>query len=127
MKSSGILKRTSSQLSITDFPATRLKLDMLPAVSDSLADSFHARLDEQVLSTIEDESYSPNFGVLLLTTIVTSSEGLLNRKYEITTAAKALLKEHPELAEKLKVAWKDKQFKSIRNLGMFFTLRIYKS
>jgi hypothetical protein len=54
---------------------------------------------------------------IVLATIVSTSKPLLDPKYGEIQNAKALLEEHPNLAEKLRVAWKDGTFEGIRNLS----------
>jgi hypothetical protein len=100
--------------------AKRTLKTTLESVHDDLDDAAHARQDEEVLKTIGDD---PFIATMLLATIVASSEQQLNPKYRKTPNAKALLLEHPELADKLKVAWVAKKFKEIRNLGLISAFR----
>jgi hypothetical protein len=95
-----------------DPPAKRkaaITLELEPNEED---DATHARLDQEVLETIENDR-SP---MTLLATIVSTSERL-DQKYGKNQNAKALLREHPGLVDKLEGAWQDKSFKEIRNLS----------
>ena len=84
-------------------------------------------MDEAVLAETAEEDLS-NFGLSgaagLLVTIVSSSEGLLDLKYKDFMDAKALIRRHPELLEKLKEAWNIQAFKDIRNLSMPYLVLI---
>ena len=52
-----------------------------------------------------------------LATIVSTSEGNLDLKYEKNPNAKASLQKHPSLTDMLREAWYDNTFKAIRNLS----------
>jgi hypothetical protein len=112
------LKRTSSQteLSVDEPSATRRKMT-LEVVPNLLTDATHARLDGEVIRVTEDPPWCSILPIMLLATIVSTSEGLLNPKYGNNPNASALLHDQPDLVEKLRLAWKDKSFKEIRNLG----------
>ena len=116
----------SQDSELTEYPATRRKLDMaLGTVPNYLDDATHRRMDASALETCGEESFSPIF---LLATIVSTSEGLLDAKYEKNPSAKSLLREHSGLEALLRIAWEMKSFKSIRNLrkGIFlFTGNIF--
>jgi hypothetical protein len=98
-------------------PASRRRLS-LETVSNDLSNAIHVGLDKLVLDTVD--VFSP---VFLLNTIAWNSEGKLDPKYKDPTNAQALLKEHPELIDKLKTAWEVKSFKDIRNLSKFYLSR----
>jgi len=102
-------------------PATRHRTSMpLEAVTNDLDDDTHARLDEAVTAcgvSRYDPSNPPFASLFLLSTIVSTSEGLLDPKYKETLNAMNLLAEHPDLMEKLSHAWKLGRFKDIRNLS----------
>ena len=89
--------------------------------TNDLDDDAHRHQDKLVLDDIldfDDSGYSGAFGLaILLTTIVSSSEGKLDSKFEKVAEVKALFREHPELAEKLEEAWAARSFKEIRNLS----------
>src|SRR5271154_5440014 len=115
------LKRSSSHLSKDKFFTARRRMDTpLDLVSDNLDADAHARMDQAVLEYFQDE---PLANTTLLATIVSTSEGL-NPEYEKTQNAKALLKEHPKLADMLRVAWDQKTFREIRNLGAFARIAV---
>jgi hypothetical protein len=127
MKRSRSLTR-QAQPSVDEPAATRRKLQMdLGAVTNTLSEDAHGRMDREVFGTaalfetlLEKAGDDPNFlsaAAFLLATIVSTSKPLLDPKYGETQNAKALLEEHPNLAEKLRVAWKDGTFKGIRNLS----------
>jgi hypothetical protein len=73
-----------------------------------------ALLDQAVLNMAEDGPPPP----LILLTIISTSKGLLDPKYNDAGNATALLKGYPELRDKLKAAWAARSFKEIRNLGV---------
>jgi hypothetical protein len=86
---------------------------VLEVIPDTFDNANHDRMDEAVKDTV-DELFSPTF---LLATIVSTSDGILDPKYEKIQNAKALLRECPELANKLKEAWNQGTFKEIRKLS----------
>jgi len=99
-------------------PATkRILTAPLEHVEDDIDDQDHARMDKQVLENADEEPVNLSRATFLLATIVSTSDGRLDPKYKETPAARALLKQHPELEEKLKEAWKERSFKEIRNLS----------
>ena len=113
-------KRSISQTEPTmDGPhAIKCSLETtLERESDGVDNATHARLDKAVLDTTGDYAFSPPF---LLATIVSTSKGMLDLKYEKNPEAKALLQEHPQLEVELKNAWEQepKSFKDIQNLSM---------
>jgi hypothetical protein len=83
---------------------------------NQIDDATHACWDETVLETANVEPSSPFLAACLLATIVSVSEGLLDSKYIHTPAALHLLKEHPDLTDKLGEAWKAGTFREIRSL-----------
>jgi hypothetical protein len=90
----------------------------LEPVPNVLDDATHARMDAAALETaIFYDPSVPGLAAPLLATIVSTSENLLDSKYENNPNAAALLREHPELVEQLTVAWNTKSFKAIRNLS----------
>lgn len=133
MKRSRSLTR-QAQPSVNKPAATRRKLQMdLGAVANTLSDDAHGRMDREVFGTaslaktpLEKAGDDPDFlsaAAFVLATIVSTSKPLLDPKYGEIQNAKALLEEHPNLAEKLRMAWKDGSFKGIRNLSaMHFSL-----
>jgi len=111
-------KRLSSDPSSDDRDSTRRRLTIpLGPVMSDLDDAAHARLDEQVLKVADDEPVVLSMIASLLATIVDHAKGQLDQKYASTTNSRALLEEHPDLRDKLVVAWKARSFKDIRNLG----------
>jgi hypothetical protein len=88
----------------------------LASVPSQIDDATHARWDETVLETVNVEPSSPFLAAWLLATIVAVSEGLLDGKYSQNPAALRLLKEHPDLTDKLREAWKAETFREIRSL-----------
>ena len=74
-------------------------------------------MDDAVLEWFdsEDETFH---AILLLSAIVSTSEGKLDVKYDMPLNAKALLQEHPSLRDKLKEAWEAKTFRDIRRLSV---------
>jgi hypothetical protein len=103
---------------LTESPASRRKLDTsLRSVPNDLDDATHARMDDLVLETAEDEPSNLTLAAFLLATIVSTSEGRLDSKYKANPSAKNLLRGDPNLVEMLKLAWMEKSFKAIRNLG----------
>ena len=71
----------------------------LEPVPDDIDDAAHARMDDAVLKIFEDATWNP---FTLLATIVSTSEGNLDPKYEKNPNAKTLLQEHPSLTDKLR-------------------------
>jgi hypothetical protein len=100
-------------------------LDDMP---NTLDDETHARMDSEVMATagaifqaaLMGADDNPEFLAqacsVLLATIVSTSESLLDPRNKEYQNAKALLVECPNLATKLIAAWKEKTFKEIRNL-----------
>jgi hypothetical protein len=83
----------------------------LSLVPDDLDDDTHARLDEAVMRAF-DEPPKPTSAVFLLVEIFEQ------RHHRISLAeGREILARHPELMEKLKVAWVKKSFREIRRLG----------
>jgi len=119
---SGSRKRSVSQTMHTEeSPATkRILTAPLEHVEDDIDDQDHARMDKQVLENADEEPVNLSRATFLLATIVSTSDGRLDPKYERNPAARALLKQHPELEEKLKEAWKERSFKEIPNLSTPF-------
>jgi hypothetical protein len=117
------LKRSSSQTEhLVDEPsATRRKM-ILDVAVNVLPDATHALMDAEVIEVTQE---SPGSSVLLLATIVSTSEGLLNPKYGQPQNARVLLNDQPELVEKLRLAWNDKTFKEIRNLSEISVFQCY--
>ena len=108
-------------------PAIKRALETLEREPDGLDDATHARLDKAVLDTTGDYPFFPLYPFFLhslLATIVSTSEGMLDPKYEKTPEAKALLREHPQLEAELKKAWEQepKSFKDVRNLSMSYVV-----
>ena len=101
--------------------ATRRKM-ILDVAVNVLPDATHALMDAEVIEVTQE---SPGSSVLLLATIVSTSEGLLNPKYGQPQNARALLNDQPELVEKLRLAWNDKTFKEIRNLSEISVFQCY--
>ncbi|KAM6495088.1 hypothetical protein JOM56_009711 [Amanita muscaria] len=99
-------------------PAKRSTLETVPS---DLDDATHARLDTIVLELCDEPVESSSAVTCLLNAIVQKSEGRLDQKYGRIANAKALIKEHPELVDKLKEAWNDRSFKQIRNLKILRT------
>jgi hypothetical protein len=101
-----------------------MPLEVVPNVLD---DATHQELDKKVLVEADyDPSILP-LAAVLLSAIVNHSEGTLDQKYIYHTDGMTLLQEQAELWEKLKVAWKDRSFKPIRNLGTSFISYIERS
>src|SRR5277367_4172438 len=92
----------------------------LELVPNDLDDATHARLDKVVFMVADDEPSMLSLAAFLLVTIVSTSEGLLDAKYEKTPAAVVLLQEHPALKEKLMQAWTARTFRDIRNMSAIF-------
>jgi hypothetical protein len=112
------LKRPSSQTAFGVPAANRRKLDMpLETVLNDLDGATHTRQDKNVLETFEEEPHTISLAAFLLATIISTSEGILDSRYEKTQNAKALLRTRPELLEKVREAWNEKTFKEIRNLS----------
>src|ERR1700722_18707128 len=67
-------------------------------------------MDDAALKFFEDNPFHKTLRILstLLATIVVTSEGKLDPKYEKISSAKALLHEYPSLVDKLKEAWEAK-------------------
>jgi len=95
-----------------DQPSTKLEI-----VADDRDEATHLSMDQTVLLDIGGDPHEQRLSVLLHT-IVANSNGKLNPKYEMKTAAVALLAEHPELRIELMQAWGARSFKNIRNLSM---------
>jgi hypothetical protein len=114
------LKRQSSEPPADESPSHRQKLHMsLESVADDLDDATHFRMDKAVLKVATVEPSIPYLAASLLCTIVSLSEKRLglDPKYKKTPEAVAFLKEHPEVTDMLKDAWRAGAFKTIRNLS----------
>lgn len=88
----------------------------LKFVNDVLDNETHARLDRDVVQRahrLEDPLRLSDY-VLLLAYIVSESDGRIDPKYTSIDKADELV---GEVLTELKVAWKTKSFKKIRNLG----------
>jgi hypothetical protein len=88
----------------------------LVMVPNDMDDRTHARLDKLVLKTANEEPSGRSLAAFLLGTIVSTSEGRLDPKYEKNPQQTALLEEHPALMKTLQRAWSASSFKEIRNL-----------
>jgi hypothetical protein len=113
-------KRLSSDPSSDDRDSTRRRLTIpLGPVMSDLDDAAHARLDEQVLKVADDEPVILSLAqaAFLLATIVENAKGHLDQKYASNKNSRTLLEEHPDLRDKMAVAWQARSFKDIRNLG----------
>jgi hypothetical protein len=111
-------KRLSSDPSSDDRDSTRRRLTIpLGPVMSDLDDAAHARLDEQVLKVADDEPIILSRAAFLLATIVENAKGHLDQKYASNKNSRTLLEEHPDLRDKMAVAWQARSFKDIRNLG----------
>jgi len=112
------LKRQSTEPSVGQPSSRRQKLEMsLELVVDDLDGATHARLDAAVLETADEDPSTLSLASFLLVTIVSTSDGRLDSRYEKSPNAKALLQNHPDLMNMLNVAWRDRSFKAIRNLS----------
>ena len=99
----------------------------MESAANILDDNVHVRPDGVVLDACDGVIEPSTHGalgslaaILLLTTIVSNSEGTLDRKYESNTNAKTLLRTEEKLLEKLNDAWTQKKFKEIRNLSAIY-------
>ncbi|KAF9232755.1 hypothetical protein BU15DRAFT_67188 [Melanogaster broomeanus] len=95
-----------------------MTLDLLPDILDAKT---HRNLDEMVNEICADLQFGESVDtfkdtVILLTTIIDSSDGHLDSRYSTTKAAKELIRAHLELSDMLKTAWKDQSYRDIRNL-----------
>ncbi|KAF9232686.1 hypothetical protein BU15DRAFT_67236 [Melanogaster broomeanus] len=95
-----------------------MTLDLLPDILDAKT---HRNFDEMVNEICADLQLGEPLDtfkdtVVLLTTIIDSSDGHLDSRYRTSKAAKELVKTHLELSDMLKTAWKDKSYRDIRNL-----------
>jgi hypothetical protein len=107
---------------------TRRKLEMpLEVVPNVLDDATHQELDKKVLGEVDFDPSTISRATFLLSTIVKHSEGTLDQKYSDIADGMTLLREQSELWEILKVAWKDRSFKLIRNLSTSFISYIERS
>jgi len=101
--------------------ATRRKLTM-----PLLDDGTHTRWVNDVFEICDkicDKEPSRIQDLLLfLRMIISTSEGRLNPKFLQTREVKNLFEKHPELVEKLRVAWKDRTLREISNLRTFCIL-----
>jgi hypothetical protein len=104
------------------WPTTRHKLATpLETVIDGLSDAVHRRQDEKVLKIVTKITSDPfPSPIILLTTIVQFSEGLLDPNYKEFSEASGLIEAHPQLAQHLEAAWQAKSFRNIRNLSATF-------
>jgi hypothetical protein len=101
--------------------ATRHKLAMpLETARDDLEDDTHKSQDNEVLKIVRIEPSDLSLATLLLATIVSVSNGLLDPKYHEIPDALALIKAHPQLMQELKAAWAAQSFRKIRNLSASF-------
>lgn len=111
----------ATDLDLHESPATCRRL-ILTLVDDDLNDKTHRRMDDQVVvdvATIFGDN--PPSLVLLLMSIVGTSEGKTDAKYQLIGPVGALMKEyHPDLADKLQGAWEKRSFPDIRRLCAFF-------
>jgi hypothetical protein len=112
-------KRARTDSEASEPSSGRLKLDpTLEYVDNVLNDATHTRLDKIVVDDFKDE---PIVASSLLESIVAHSEGQLDSIYGKRSSAKTLLRGLPELKELLNKAWKDQNFKDIRNLSTTVT------
>jgi hypothetical protein len=113
------LKRTRSQVdsSMDDRDATRSQVTM-PS-DDATNAHWTKRTFDAIPSSFPTTDLQDYHLIWLLSTIVSKSEGRLNTKYVDPANAQALVEEHPELQERLRVAWKDKTIKEISSLRAF--------
>jgi len=95
-----------------DQPSTTFEI-----VADDLDKATHSSMDQTVLRYIGGDPNEQDLS-FLLQFIVANSNGKLNPKYAMKTAANTLLSEHPELRIELMQAWGARSFKNIRNLSM---------
>src|SRR5277367_2191793 len=89
-------------------PSAKRTQTTLETVLGDHDDAAHARMDDAVFEIFEDEPTCP---FTLLATIVSTSEGNFDPKYEKIPNAKALLQEFPGLLDKLRDAWKGITFR----------------
>jgi hypothetical protein len=87
----------------------------LETVHNDIPKATHANMDEKVLAT-DDEPSTMASAAFLLITIVQESEGKLDPQYGGNSNARDLLQRHSDLFEMLKVAWRKKSFREIREL-----------
>jgi hypothetical protein len=117
------LKRSSDEPPMGEPSPKRTLETTLESVPNDLDDVTHARLDEEVRNrAIYEPSKGPEAQLLLMHSIISFSEGLLDPKHKDVIEALRLFKKHPELRDKLHEAWTAKSFKEIRNLGTCITL-----
>ena len=114
-------KRARTDSEASEPSSGRLKLDpTLEYVDNVLDDATHIRLNNAVVELFEDEPVSASSWPLLQS-IVENSQGLLDPSYREPSNAKALLQGLPALKELLNKAWRDRNFKDIRNLSTTVT------
>ena len=114
-------KRARTDSEASEPSSGRLKLDpTLEYVDNVLNDATHTCLDKKVVEFFEDEPEPPPRWPLLAA-IVSNSEGQLDPSYKEASNAKALVQGLPALKELLNKAWKDQNFKDIRNLSTTVT------
>ena len=89
----------------------------LETVLNGLDDVAHTRMDNAAFNLLNKLPFKPD-PATIFATIVATSEGELDLTYMEPRNAFALLEEHPELMNKLEVAWNHRSFKEIRNLSV---------
>jgi hypothetical protein len=84
-------------------------------VPDDLDNATHQRMDDAVHNFLGND---PFIAYVVLSAIVSMSEGRLDAKYEALASAEALIDEHPQLRGMLESAWKTRSFKDLRRLSV---------
>jgi hypothetical protein len=92
----------------------------LQSVYDDLDDATHAHFNMAALRHFEGQNFSPSddfHAAVLLTAIISTSEGRLKSEYRQFLNTIALLEKQLALLRKLKACWDSGTFREIRNLS----------
>ncbi|KAF8336212.1 hypothetical protein F5887DRAFT_577598 [Amanita rubescens] len=95
---------------------------LTPSLSDNFTDAQHEKQDEEV-ALIASEYFLGQQELtmlecaLLLSCIITRSEGKLKAEYTNYNIAFQLMRDNPNLESALKEAWRTKDYKEIRKSG----------
>ena len=105
-------------------PEGAVEIPLESAPNDFNDDDIHKSLDKEVLHHFHDYFTHTSLSnlrdvTMLLMEIVLYSRSQLEINYADFHQALALLRKHPELVNKLKVAYAAGSFKEIRNLSMY--------
>jgi hypothetical protein len=117
--SAGVKRSVSAVEPPVQEPPAKRATEFTPEFGpDIFDDATHKELDKDVMSVFdEDPSRHPYVAFVLLAAIVSKARGRLNQRYSSNDNAKLLLEENPWLMDMLCDGWKNRGYKSVRNLS----------